>query len=466
MATDILVVDDEADIRELVAGILEDEGHGTRVAGDADSALTSIQERKPTMLFLDIWMQGSRLDGLELLDEIKAMHPDLPVVMISGHGNIETAVSAIRRGAYDFIEKPFKADRLVLIASRALETFSLKKQVRELQEKTPDMPEIIGRSAAVQQLRQTIEKLAPTNSRIMISGASGSGKELVARSLHKNSLRSNGPFVLLNAATITPERVEAELFGTEDDDGKVRKVGALEEAHGGTLYIDEVADMPWDTQSRILRVLVEQQFKRVGGSKPVKVDVRILSSTARDIEALIKFETFREDLFHRLAVVPLRIPPLSERREDIPELVDAFMEQIVRQSGIGSCRIGDDAMAVLQAHNWPGNIRQLRNNIERLMILARVEDGAVITADMLPKEVGEMLPTTGSSTGEHLMSLPLKEAREAFERDYLSAQVSRFSGNISRTAEFVGMERSALHRKLKSLGVYEKKSGIEEEAKQ
>ena len=458
MATDILVVDDEADIRELVAGILEDEGHGTRTAGDSDSALAAIRERMPTMIFLDIWLQGSRQDGLELLDEIKKIHPEIPVVMISGHGNIETAVSAIRRGAYDYIEKPFKADRLLLIASRALETSSLKKQVQELQERSADMPDMIGKSPAMQQLRQVIDRVAPSNSRIMVTGASGVGKELVARAIHGNSNRSDGPFVILNAATITPERMEIELFGTESDDSGGRKVGALEEAHGGTLYIDEVADMPRDTQNRILRVLVEQQFHRVGGNAPVKVDVRVLSSTAQDLEALISMGGFREDLFHRLAVVPVHVPALSERREDIPELVSAFMAQIGRQTGITDCRIGEDAMVVLQAHDWPGNIRQLRNNIERLMILSRVESGTVISADMLPKEVGEMLPNAGGAGGEHLMSLPLKEAREAFERDYLAAQVGRFSGNISRTAEFVGMERSALHRKLKSLGLTERKS--------
>ena len=462
LTTDILVVDDEADIRELVAGILEDEGHGTRTAGSSDEALAAINDRRPTMIFLDIWLQGSTLDGLELLDEIKKQHPELPVVMISGHGNIETAVSAIRRGAYDFIEKPFKADRLILIAARALENQTLKKQVKELQERSTDMPDLIGNSPVMQQLRQTIERVAPANSRVMISGASGSGKELVARNIHSLSNRADGPFVVLNAATITPDSMELELFGSEDDGSGGRKVGALEEAHGGTLYIDEIAEMPRDTQSRILRVLVEQQFQRVRGNTQVKVDVRVLSSTAHDLEHLIKAGAFREDLFHRLAVVPVRVPPLSERREDVPQLVEAFIAQINRQSGIQHCEIGEDAMVVLQAHDWPGNIRQLRNNIERLMILSNVEEGTVITADMLPSEIGEMLMTSSASDGQHLMSLPLKEAREAFERDYLAAQVGRFSGNISRTAEFVGMERSALHRKLKLLGLTDKKAKSDE----
>jgi two-component system, NtrC family, nitrogen regulation response regulator NtrX len=462
MASDILVVDDEQDIRELVAGILEDEGHGTRMAGDADSALAAIRNRRPTLVFLDIWLQGSRLDGLELLAEIKTLHPELPVVMISGHGTIETAVSAIKSGAYDYIEKPFKADRLILVAERAMEASNLRKQVRDLQERSSDMPELLGQSPLMNQLRLTIERIAPTNSRIMIIGASGAGKELVARTIHRNSQRAAGPFVAVNAAAITPDRMELELFGSESVQGSGRKVGALEEAHGGTLFIDEVADMPRDTQNKILRVLVDQQFERVGGSTRVKVDVRILSSTARNLEEMIKRGEFREDLFHRLAVVPLRIPSLAERREDIPVLVDAFMEQIGRQTGIRDCRIGNDAMAVLQAHDWPGNIRQLRNNIERLMILSRVEAGSVISADMLPAEIGEMLPSMGGSGGEHLMALPLKDAREAFERDYLAAQVGRFGGNISRTAEFIGMERSALHRKLKMLGLFDRRRKEEE----
>ncbi|MCG8356984.1 MAG: sigma-54 dependent transcriptional regulator, partial [Kiloniellales bacterium] len=397
--------------------------------------------------------QGSTMDGLELLDVVKKDHPDLPVVMISGHGNIETAVAAIQRGAYDYIEKPFKVDRLVLVTERALEASSLKKQVRELRERSADMPELIGQSLAMTHLRSTIERVAPTNSRVLITGASGSGKELVARTIHKLSARSSGPFVVVNAAAITPERMEIELFGTEGVNGAHKKVGALEEAHGGTLYIDEVADMPRDTQNRILRVLTDQQFERVGGSTKVEVDVRILSSTAHDLERLIKLGEFREDLFHRLAVVPIGVPPLADRREDLPALVDAFMQQIGRQSGTTNCSIGEDAMAVLQAHDWPGNIRQLRNKIERLMILARVEDGTVITADMLPDEIGQLLPQTGGNGADRVMSLPLKDAREVFERDYLSAQVARFGGNVSRTAEFVGMERSALHRKLRSLGV-------------
>lgn len=454
MASDILVVDDEQDIRDIVSGILSDEGHETRVAHDSDSALQAIGDRVPRLVFLDIWMQGSRLDGLGLLDEIKSRHPDLPVVMISGHGNIETAVSAIRRGAYDFIEKPFKADRLILIAERALETSKLKKEVTELKKRSGDAVELIGTSVAVSQLRQTIEKVSPTNSRIMIMGPSGSGKELVARLIHKKSNRAAGPFVALNAAAITPERMEIALFGTEGTPGNPRRTGALEEAHRGILYLDEIGEMPRETQSKILRVLVDQQFERVGGSKRVKVDVRIISSTAYNLEGMIAEGRFREDLFHRLAVVPVKVPALSERREDIPFLVDFFMRQISEQAGIRARKIGDDALAVLQAHDWPGNIRQLRNNIERLLIMARTDgQDNPITAEMLPTDVSDMLPKVSAKGDQHIMTLPLREAREMFERDYLIAQINRFGGNISRTAEFVGMERSALHRKLKTLGV-------------
>jgi two-component system, NtrC family, nitrogen regulation response regulator NtrX len=453
---DILIVDDEADIRDLVAGILEDEGYDTRTARDADSAIAAVGSRRPSMVFLDIWLQGSRLDGLQLLDVIKQEHPELPIVMISGHGNIETAVAAIKRGAYDFIEKPFKADRLVLVATRALETSRLKREVKELKQHASFVNSLVGKSSTMNQLRQTIDRAAKTNSRIMIVGPSGSGKELAARTLHQLSSRASGPFVVINAAAITPDRMEIELFGAEATNGEQeRKTGALEDAHGGTLFIDEIADMPRETQSKILRVLVDQTFLRVGGTNKVSVDVRIVSSTARNLESEIAAGQFREDLYHRLSVVPIRVPPLSERREDIPELVGYFMDQISQSTGLGRREIGEDAMAVLQTHVWPGNVRQLRNNVERLMILAGGEPDTVITSSMLPQDVGSMVPAMpgGSNGGEQIMGLPLREAREVFERDYLIAQISRFSGNISRTAEFVGMERSALHRKLKALGV-------------
>jgi two-component system nitrogen regulation response regulator NtrX len=455
MASDILIIDDEMDIRELVAGILQDEGFETRTARDSDTALSAISTRRPNLLFLDIWLQGSKLDGLQLLDSVKEQNPDLPVVMISGHGNIETAVSAIKRGAYDFIEKPFKADRLVLVANRALENSRLKREVRDLKQLSPLPISLIGKSPAINQLRHTIEKVAPTNSRILIVGPSGAGKELTARTIHTASGRADGPFVVINAAAITPERMESELFGAEAVNGThERKVGALEEAHHGTLFIDEIGDMPRDTQNKILRVLVDQTFQRVGGSTKVDVDVRIVSSTTRNLESEIAAGKFREDLFHRLSVVPIRVPPLAERREDISVLVDYFMDQISQSTGLPKRQIGEDAMAVLQSHDWPGNVRQLRNNVERLMILAGGDADAVISASMLPQDVGAMVPNLPNGNGgEHLMGLPLRDAREMFEREYLRAQINRFGGNISRTAEFVGMERSALHRKLKALGI-------------
>jgi two-component system nitrogen regulation response regulator NtrX len=369
MAADILIVDDEADIRDLVSGILEDEGHSTRLARDADEGLKTIEERRPHLVILDIWLQGSRLDGLEMLSAIKKQHPDLPVVIISGHGNIETAVTAIRRGAYDYIEKPFKADRLILVTLRALEASQLRREVKTLRERTVQSSEMIGKSAAMNQLRNQLERVSPTNSRILIRGASGAGKELAARVIHAKSSRADGPFVVLNAAAMAPDRVEEELFGTEDRSGP-RKVGALEEAHGGTLYIDEVADMPLETQGKVLRVLVEQKFQRLGGGPKVAVDVRIVSSTSRDLEREMQEERFRNDLYHRLNVVPLRVPSLAERRDDIPSLIDFFVQQVATASGLSPRRIGDDAVAVLQAHDWPGNVRELRNNIERLMILA------------------------------------------------------------------------------------------------
>jgi two-component system nitrogen regulation response regulator NtrX len=455
MAFDILIVDDEADIRELVAGILQDEGYGTRTARDSDDALGAVAARRPNLVFLDIWLQGSRLDGLQMLDALKQEHPELPIVMISGHGNIETAVSAIKRGAYDFIEKPFKADRLLLVAERALENSRLRREVRELKQHAPLAALLVGHSPAANQLRQTVEKVSPTNSRILIVGPSGSGKELAARTIHGHSARANGPFVVINAAAITPEHMEIELFGVEGGNGTAnRKVGALEEAHGGSLFIDEIADMPRETQNKILRVLVDQTFQRVGGSTKVTVDVRIVSSTSRNIESEIAAGNFREDLFHRLSVVPIRVPSLAERREDIPELVEYFMAQISQNTGLPKRNVGADALAVLQSHDWPGNVRQLRNNVERLMILAGGDPEAVITASMLPQDVGSMIPNMPAGNGgEHLMSLALREAREVFEREYLLAQINRFGGNISRTAEFVGMERSALHRKLKALGI-------------
>ncbi|QBX37907.1 sigma-54-dependent Fis family transcriptional regulator [Brevundimonas sp. S30B] len=458
---DILVVDDEADIRDLVSGLLEDEGHAVRTASNSDAALAAIRARRPSLAILDIWMQGGGLDGLELLDVVKEIDPDLPVVMISGHGNIETAVSALKRGAYDFIEKPFKSDRLVVVVERAIEAASLRRENRRLRAQTMTPTGIIGRSAAAQVLRATIGKVAPANSRVLISGPPGSGKELVARQIHEASPRARAEFVAISAAGMAPERLDAELFGEEAGDGRPRKIGVFERAHNGTLYLDDVADMPPESQSRILRVLVEQRFRRVGGEQDVQVDVRVISSTSKDLKAEIAQGSFREDLFHRLNVVPIRVPGLAERREDIAELIEHFIESLSASQGLPRRRVGEDAVAVLQVHPWPGNVRQLRNNIERLLILATGDPAEPITADMLPQEVAAS--NGGGLAADRTIALPLREAREVFERDYLAAQIMRFGGNISRTAAFIGMERSALHRKLKSLGVSPVRGGDDEE---
>ena len=451
MTSDVLIVDDEADIRDLVAGILEDEGYSVRTAQDSETALAAIRARKPSLLVLDIWMQGGGMDGLELLDMVKALDADLPVVMISGHGNIETAVSAIKRGAYDFLEKPFKSDRLLLVAERALEASNLRRENRRLRTQVILPDGLVGTSTAAQQLRQMISKVATANSRVLISGPPGAGKETSARLIHGASPRARSEFVAVSGAGMAPERMDVELFGEEGEGGRPRKIGVFERAHGGTLYIDEIADMPWESQSRILRVLVEQRFRRVGGEADVQVDVRVVSSTSRDLREEIVAGRFREDLFHRLNVVPIRVPGLAERREDIPELIDFYIEKLSTASGLPMRRLADDAYATLQVQAWPGNIRQLKNVVERILILAAGDPSESITADMLPPDASGA-PPAGGLGAERIIALPLREARELFEKEYLNAQIMRFGGNISRTAAFIGMERSALHRKLKSLG--------------
>ncbi len=436
-------------------------GYETRQAHDADSGLNEIARRRPSLVFLDIWMQGSRLDGLQLLDVFQTQHPDMPVVMISGHGNVETAVSAIRRGAYDYIEKPFKIDRLLHITQRAMEATRLRNEVAELKERSSAKSgDMVGTSPALQQVRGVIEKSAPTNSRIFISGPSGAGKGLVARLIHQRSPRADAPFVEINASLYAPEEVPVVLFGREvrEKTGHRcgRKSGALEKAHGGTLYLSEVTTLPAQTQAALLRTLVENRFNRVGGTQAVPIDVRIIAASSQNVAAQIEAGEFRSDLFHRLSIVPLQLTPLKERREDVPPLVNVFIDQVCRMHNLQRLTIGDDAMAVLQAQEWPGNARQLRNSIERLLILMKDQqpENGVITAAMLPSDIGEVLPTVGDTDASaHLMSLPLRDAREVFERQYLVAQIERFGGNISKTAEFVGMERSALHRKIKSLGL-------------
>lgn len=450
MALDILIVDDEADIRELISGILSDEGYDTRVAGDSDSALAEIDKRRPSLLILDIWLQGSRLDGLEILEEVKSKHKDLPVIIISGHGNIETAVTAIKRGAYDFISKPFETEQLLILVDRATEVERLRRENIELKEKVGYDADLTGSSSAITLVRNTISKVAPSGSRVLISGASGTGKELVARLIHSQSKRANGAFIVVNAASMSPDTMERELFGVEED-SVVVKTGVFEKAHGGTLFFDEVADMPQTTQAKILRILTDQSFERVGGDQRVQVNVRVVSATSRNLRQEIDAGRFREDLYHRLNVVPVQVPSLTQRREDIPMLIKQMINSFANATGRPLRVFDEEAISAMQAHDWPGNVRQLKNTVERMLILSS-EDEA-ISIDMLPVDImadSEIIRPTAST---EIMTLPLREARETFEREYLNVQIQRFQGNISRTAEFVGMERSALHRKLKGLGI-------------
>src|SRR6476659_1470974 len=460
MALEVLVVDDEADIRELVSGVLEDEGYAVRTAGDSDSTLAAIEERRPSMVLLDVWLQGSRRDGLQLLQEVKRRDSSLPVLMISGHGNLDTAVAAVREGAVDFIEKPFEAERLLYLVDRATETDRLRRENATLRQRVGDDDQLHGSSVAINTVRATLKRVAPTGSRVLISGPPGVGKEIAARMIHLWSPRAKAPFIVLSAAMMSPERVEEELFGSEAE-GTARP-GLLEHAHGGTLFLDEIADMPLTTQAKILRVLTDQSYHRVGGQRPVKVDVRVLSATSRNLQDEISAGRFREDLYYRLNVVPVRLPPLRERREDIPELVDHFLARFATDRRMPPPTMSDEAIAALQAHDWPGNVRQLRNIMERTLILAPGDRSECIEVDLLPPEIlDNQSPTGGASTAMAIMGSPLREARESFEREYLKIQIRRFSGNISRTASFIGMERSALHRKLKALGIGDKKEGEE-----
>jgi len=458
MAHEILIVDDEPDIRLLIEGLLRDEGYDTRQAADSDAAIAAFRARRPSLILLDVWLQGSRLDGLGILKALHREEPAVPAVMISGHGTIETAVAAIQHGAYDFIEKPFQSDRLLLVIRRALEAARLAAENAELRLRAGTEASITGASPAINGVRSQIERVAPTGSRVLITGAAGSGKEVVARMIHARSRRAEGPFVALNCATLNPARFEEELFGTEagnDPSALPRRAGVLERAHGGTLLLDEIADMPLETQGKIARVLQEQSFERVGGgaASRVKVDIRVLASTAKDLASEIAAGRFREDLYYRLAVVPLRVPSLKERREDIPALAGYFLERAAEISGLPARALASDAIAALQAHDWPGNVRQLRNIMDWLMIMRSAET-AQFRAEHLPTELAAHAPRAlAIDPAADVMALPLREARDVFETQYLQAQLLRFGGNISRTANFVGMERSALHRKLKQLGI-------------
>ena len=459
MALEVLVVDDEADIRELVSGVLEDEGYAVRSAADSTTALEAIEERRPSLLLLDVWLQGSRLDGLQILQEVKRRDPNLPVLMISGHGNLDTAVAAVREGAIDFIEKPFEAERLVHLVARATETERLRRENETLRQQVGQDDQLHGASVAINNVRATLKRVAPTGSRVLITGPAGVGKEIAARMIHQWSPRAKAHFIVVSSAMMSPDRVEEELFGSETDG--VARPGLLEQAHGGTLFLDEIADMPMTTQAKILRVLTDQSYHRIGGQRPIKVDVRVLSATSRNLGDEIANGRFREDLYYRLNVVPVRIPALRERREDIPELANHFLARFASERRLAPPNFSDEAIAALQAHDWPGNVRQLRNIIERTVILAP-GDVSCIEVDLLPSEVLDNQGSTGlSSATLTIMGSPLREARESFEREYLKIQIRRFSGNISRTASFIGMERSALHRKLKALGIADKREGEE-----
>jgi two-component system, NtrC family, nitrogen regulation response regulator NtrX len=452
MSLDVLVVDDESDISALVAEILTDEGYTARMAASGEEAIALVRERRPNLVLLDIWLGESRFDGLKVLDILKADHPNLPVIMMSGHGTIETAVATIKKGAYDFLEKPFQAERLLVMAERALETARLRRENEELREKTLNDFALIGSSGAISQMRDLIKKVAATNSRVFISGPSGAGKETIAHQIHLHSKRMKGPFIVLNCANLDPSHLEEQLFGKESEDSC--RVGLLEQAHQGTLYLDEVCDLSLETQGKIVKALQSNVFQRLGGNYKVTVDVRVIASSAQDMLSLIDARAFREDLYYRLNVVPITVIPLSHRLEDIPILAQYFSDRFAFQNGINKKTFSEEVILSLQAYRWPGNVRQLQNVIEWVMIMHGNKPGNMVTAEMLPQEITNNTPILLKSDQlAEVISLPLRDAREKFERDYLLAQVARFSGNISQTASFIGMERSALHRKLKSLAI-------------
>ncbi len=455
MATDILIVDDERDIRSLISMTLEDEGYATKQAAGAAEARNLLLSEPPKLAILDIWMRESDMDGLELLEWSKSIYPDLPILMISGHGTIETAVQAIRNGAYDFIEKPFKEERLLMMVARALESAKLTRENIELRAQMTDgaAPELIGKSPVMRGIRQSIDKIAPTASRVLVNGPSGSGKELAARCIHNKSDRRDERFVVANCARLASERVDAELFGSESLQSHRRVVGLFEQAHKGTLYFDEICDLPLETQGKIVRAVNEQRFRRVGGNTEVVVDVRVISASSRDLAAEISSGRLREDLYYRLGVVPLTMPPLAQRREDIPLLAKHFTALVAKRLGVLPFKLSDEVLAAMQGYSWPGNVRQIHNVIETMLILAPTERNEPIDLDLLPAEIHNVVRSGGESEMDTLMGLPLRGAREEFERAYLVTQLLRFDGNVSRVATFIGMERSALHRKLKALNI-------------
>ncbi|MEK0163419.1 sigma-54 dependent transcriptional regulator [Phaeobacter sp. JH18-32] len=448
--SDILIVDDERDIRELVSDILEDEGYATRKAGSSEECMAALNAEPPALLILDIWLKDSQMDGIDILKVVKRDNPEIPVVIISGHGNIEIAVAAIKQGAYDFIEKPFNIDQLLVVIRRAMEASKLRRENSDLKRQDAGVSEMIGASAAYRALIGQLDKVTKSNGRVMLTGPAGSGKEIAARYIHTQSNRASAPFVTVNCASIEPDRMEEVLFGRESAERGVEP-GLLEQAHGGVIFFDEVADMPLGTQSKILRVLVDQQFQRVGGADKVRVDLRVISATNKDLEREIEADRFRQELYHRLNVVPIPVPSLADRREDIPLLADHFIAHFNQSQGLPLRKLSEDAIALMQTMLWPGNVRQLKNMVERVLILG--ESSGPIEPKDLPRDEEAVDDQSRVVLSGALATLPLREAREAFEREYLLTQINRFGGNISRTASFVGMERSALHRKLKSLGV-------------
>ena len=454
-AGDILIVDDERDIRSLIAATLRDEGFSTMEAASAGEARDLMASKPPGLAILDIWMRDSDMDGLELLDWVKGIYPDLPVLMISGHGTVETAVQAIRNGAYDFIEKPFKEDRLLLMVQRAVESSRLLRENAELRARVSEesTPELVGVSQSVKGIRTAIERIAPTASRVLISGANGTGKERAARLIHHNSDRRESRFVVASCARLATDRSEVDLFGSDNLNNNRRIVGLFEQAHKGTLYFDEICDLPLETQGKIVRAVTEQRFRRVGGHQEVSVDVRVISASSKDLASEISVGNVREDLYYRLGVVPLTMPQLSERREDIPHLAHHFVDVVSRRTGLGKIKLSDEVLAAMQGYQWPGNVRQMLNTIENMLIMAPADRSKPVGLEGLPAEIQNISPAMDVSGMEALMALPLRESREAFERQYMAVQLSRFDGNVSRMAGFVGMERSALHRKLKSLEV-------------
>ena len=452
MKNNILVVDDEKDIRSSIAGLLEDENYQVMVAKNSDEALDAISKMVPDLVLLDIWLENSQLDGLGLLDEIHSKFTSVPCIMISGHGNIDIAVNAIRNGASDFIEKPFEAERLLITLERVLELSKLKKEHKDLWVRAGGDLELVGKSSGIKKIKNLITKIAPTGSRVFIIGEYGTGKETLARLIHHNSKRSNGPFISLNAKILSTELLEEELFGEEDDLGRILKIGLLEQANNGTLFIDEVADLTEDAQAYFVKALQDNTFMRKNGSTKINVDVRVISSSSVHINEKILNKEFSEDLYYRLNVIPIEMPALSKRKEDIPVLVDYFLNKASNFSGKKKLTIDQQALAALQVFQWSGNVRQLKNAIERILIM--IDDTSLneITYEMLPKDLLNLDSTNDDEYNrDYLYSLNLKEARIIFEHDYIMKNLDRFNGNISKTANFIGMERSAFHRKLNTL---------------